>query len=86
MSRLKISSSAAGQGTLAEGDEARRLQDGVGAEVVRLQAEELKKPTEEDARRKAEPAVEVNNEDVPLVVLWRRHDLIAGSTSGHLCR
>src|SRR3954470_11288427 len=65
--------------SLAQGDEGREEHHRVGAEVVRLEAIEVEKISEELAHRQAESAVEVCPEDHSFAGPGRRHELISGN-------
>ena len=62
---------------LAERDEAGKLDDGAGANMVRLEPEELQERAEEGARWQPKSALEVREEDHTLLLLRLRPLLAA---------
>jgi len=71
---------------LAQGGEGREQHHGVGAEMVRLQPEEIEEIAEEFAYGKSEPAVEVRKEEDALAGLGSRHKLGPGDAAVDVLR
>ena len=57
--RLEVDRGLDPQVPLAEGDKAQKLHDGTRTKMMGLEPEELQEVTEEGARRKADPALEM---------------------------
>jgi hypothetical protein len=61
------------QERLAQGDEARQVQDGVGMKVLNLQPVEEKQPPHEGVQREPKPALIEGREHDHLIIPGKRH-------------